>query len=136
MRSLPAMLLAALMLPALLLPVDATLCICSLFGAPAAASSSSSSSCCSRPCCRPATSTQPSVRAQGCGGCRVSTLDRATIAPSTDRTDVNAAAASAPAVFDDSALAPPLHAPRVDSFLREELRRPPPLLARAQPLRL
>jgi len=129
MRNLPAIVLAALMLPALLLPADATLCICAWFGKPAP------TSCCSRPCCARKPSPTPGVRAAGCPGCGIATLDRATVAPSNERVDA-AAAAPAPLVL---ALEVPLAAPaspRIDSFLREELRRPPPLLARAQPLRL
>ena len=135
MRSLTAILLAALMLPALLLPADLTLCLCELFGKVAPVSSS----CCSKPCCAEAPRTTPVVTAAGCGGCKIATLERATVAPSNAKHDLRgdtAVVTTSPAILDETPALPLLRAPRVDAFLRDELRRPPPLLARAQPLLL
>jgi len=133
MRSLASILFAALMLPALLLPADLSLCVCELLGR------SMPASCCSRPCCANHSAATPSVRATGCGDCRVATPHQVSTAPSSEKHDLRGdtvVVAPTLAPVDETPAAALFRAPRVDAFLRDELRRPPPLLARASPLLL
>jgi hypothetical protein len=133
MRSLASILFAALMLPALLLPADLSLCVCELVGR------SMPVSCCTRPCCAREHAATPTVKSAGCGDCRVATPHQVSTAPSNEKHDLRGdpVVVHAPlALLDETPALPLLRAPRVDSFLRDELRRPPPLLARASPLLL
>jgi hypothetical protein len=133
MRSLASIIFAALMLPALLLPADLTLCICELIG------KSAPMSCCSQPCCAKAHSATPTVNAARCSDCRVATPHQVSTAPSKENQDLRGdtvVVAPTLALVDETPAAEFFRAPRVDAFLRDELRRPPPLLARAQPLLL
>lgn len=132
MRSLASILFAVLIVPALLLPADFTLCLCQLTGRAMPVA------CCSRPCCAPAPTATPALKSAGCDGCRVATLGHETAAPSTEKQDLRdhqVVAAASPVLFDETP-ARLLASPRIDTFLRDELRRPPPLLARASPLLL
>jgi hypothetical protein len=133
MRSLASILFAALMLPALLLPADLSLCVCELLGRSAPVS------CCSRPCCAKHAGALPTVKPAGCGNCRVATPHQVSTAPSREKHDLrgDTVGVASPLVFvDETPAAELFRAPRVDAFLRDELRRPPPLLARASPLLL
>jgi hypothetical protein len=133
MRSLTAILFAVLMLPALLLPADLSLCVCELLGR------SMPVSCCSRPCCAKEHPATPTVKTAGCGDCRVATPHQDSVAPSREKHELKGdtvVVAATFAILDETPTAQLFRAPRIDSFLRDELRRPPPLLARAQPLLL
>jgi hypothetical protein len=133
MRSLASILLAALLLPALLLPADLSLCVCELLGRSAPVS------CCSRPCCAKHAGAPPMVKSVGGCGCRVEIPHQVSTAPSNEKHDLRGdtiGVASTLAFVDATPAAGSFRAPRVDSFLRDELRRPPPLLARASPLLL
>jgi len=132
MRPLASIVFALLIVPALLLPADFRLCLCEYFGR------AQPVACCSRPCCVSHSSASPSLAAAGCGGCRFASLGHETAAPTSEKQELR----HAPVVIDSFAIldetpAPRLFAaPRIDTFLRDELRRPPPLRARASPLLL
>lgn len=133
MRSLASILLAVLILPALLLPADFTLCLCALQGKAMAVA------CCSLPCCHKSASASSSLTAAGCDGCRISALGHESAAPSNEKAELRVGSIVDVATFallDESPLARLDKGPRVDTLLRDELRRPPPLLARASPLLL
>jgi hypothetical protein len=136
MRSFASILLALLFLPALLLPADLSICLCDLLG------KAKPVACCSLPCCHRNATAMPSLAAAGCGGCKLATLGHESVAPSNERNEkselrvgsiVDVASFAIP---DETPLARLVLAPRIDTFLRDELRRPPPLLARASPLLL
>jgi hypothetical protein len=132
MRSLASILFAALIVPALLLPADFRLCLCEYFGR------AQPVACCSRPCCAPEPTAAPSLKAAGCGGCRFASLGHETAAPTREKQGLrHDSDVVAPLALLDETPAPRLlAAPRIDTFLRDELRRPPPLRARASPLLL
>ena len=132
MRPLASILFAVLIVPALLLPADFTLCLCQLTGRAMPVA------CCSRPCCAPAPAATPALKPAGCDGCRVAALGHETAAPSVEKQELRGGSVVAPTLdlFDETPAAPLTRSPRIDTFLRDELRRPPPLLARASPLLL
>jgi len=130
---LVASLLLAVLVPAALLPAGASLCMYSLLGL------EMPPTCCAGCCGHRAPPGAPAIGSRECRDCMYTAAPQAAAPAVEKRTnpDVVPDPGVPPCVPPAAApLLPTMTPPRIAAFLRDELRRPPPLVERARPLRL